>query len=295
MNRRLSQYRMKRLALVPLLLVCSTSLLHANALKEFDSSSDACTQELMNLANQVQTLNPNDESDAATAQAQNLIDELQAKAQQCLTPTATNDAGKNTDQEQQQQNEKDATPTLSEVANETADYINIGKRTWEGLKGESITEPFKLLFSALSAADTASTGEVPANSKAIGALKDYVSKQGDALDTLAHKSANDWLVESGINAFDPATAPKAQQYLDNVGSSFANIQQVTEAMLPKLNAAKVFLEDETVQGLRATAAQTTLTGLDPIALGDAISRLGGCVTDLKTIQQNIYLARSAIQ
>ena len=146
---------------------------------------------------------------------------------------------------------------------------------------------------SMEAASTAATGDVPAYSDSIKDVKEYVDKQADLLQDLSHKTPQDWLVYAG--ATDPSSFGPAQERLGQISQQLARVQLVTERFLPLVQDSEAALEHPDIQGVRAATADTTLTGLDPIALDWIASQLSSSDRLLDVIQNNINAARTARQ
>jgi hypothetical protein len=188
-----------------------------------------------------------------------------------------------------------ASASGEEMKKETEDFLNSLTSKKEGVL-ESLKDafaPFDLLGEGFEASATASTGNLPAHAKSIDALKEYVDKEADMLNELAHKNQQDWLAYSGVTP-DLESSTAALQRLDDMSSQLAIVQDVTQRLLPSVKAAALFLEAPAVQGARAAAAETTLTGLDGAALDWVWSRLSSTSRDIEIIQNNIRAARSAM-
>jgi hypothetical protein len=185
-----------------------------------------------------------------------------------------------------------------EMQKETADFFKSAKDAWESLKGEAgIIGPLKQaceeLGDSFEMAAEASSGELPAFTKSVKALKQYVEKQSEVLSELAHKNPQDWLAYSG--ATDPASFASARQQLDQVSTRFASIQNIARHFMPIVRAAEHVSENQSVVRIRFAATPITTVGLDPIALDWVWSQLSGSTASIDTIQSNIRAARAAIQ
>jgi hypothetical protein len=185
-----------------------------------------------------------------------------------------------------------------EMQKETVDFVKSAKEAWRSLNGEGsgmggLKQACEALGDSFEMAAEASSGELPAYTKSIEALKQYVEKQAEVLNELAHKTPQDWLAYSG--ATDAASFASAQQQLDAVSTQFASIQNIAQHFMPIVKAAEQAAEDQSIVGIRFAATPVTTVGLDPIALDWIWSQLSGSTASLDAIQSNIRAARAAIQ
>jgi chemotaxis protein histidine kinase CheA len=209
-------------------------------------------------------------------------------------PSAAKDQFGNTDSQHQDKLNPPA-PTIAAVSQSIAEYMQSSKDAWQSLRGEQrLTEPLKLAFDGLSMAKTAAGGEVPTTIPMVEKLADFVRKEGTVLDMLAKESTEDLLKNSGLNSFDRSTIPAAQTYLDNLSMRLATIQRLNQQLVPSIKAAQTVLENPLINTARMTVANSTLPGLDPIALGDIIAQLNGCASQIDVIQKKLRLARSVV-
>jgi len=153
----------------------------------------------------------------------------------------------------------------------------------------------KTIWVALKAANGAyASGEVPAD-ESIERIRDFVTKESSVLATLAQKTANNWLTESGVNSFDTSTFPAAEAYLDEWSQRLTTLKELIEDVLPLQNAIETALDAKGVVQVATTTNTTAALG-NGMAISDSIfPRLGGCSTKIDVILSQLRLARSDIE
>jgi hypothetical protein len=196
---------------------------------------------------------------------------------------------------EKQEAQKTNVSSLAAVSRSIAEYMQRAGETWKSLNGESrVTDSFKLAVDSLNMAKTASGGESPTTIPTVALLAAYVDKEGAVLDTMARKSTDDWIQNSGVHSFDRSTIPAAQSYLDDLSQRLATIQRLNQKLLPTVQAVHEVLAKPVVDDSRMATAHSSLPGMDPIALEDIIARLNFCSSQIDAIQNKLRLARSVI-
>jgi hypothetical protein len=211
---------------------------------------------------------------------------VQSQLDAATEDAITSDSSKSNDQAKQQ---------AAEFAKSAAEYVKTSMEAWKSINDSpTLTGALGTSMDALQMANTASTGQVPTTIEPLEKLTNFLSNERNLLSSLAQKSANDWLAQSGVNAFDSSTTQPAQAYLDAWSQKLANMQQLLQSFTPVAQNAQTVLSNPAVNAVRMSMAQSTLPGLDSIALGDVISDLNYCSTQISTIQNQIKNARSVL-
>lgn len=185
---------------------------------------------------------------------------------------------------------------------EAADQVNKdirslysdAKEKWKMLAGEqsingALKEAVTQLGESFEMAADASSGKVDADTASLTKSKDYVDRQADVLDTLAHRTPQEWL-ESVGGTSDPATS---EQQLDDVSAALSDIKDVANRSLPLIKTAEDLSQELFVP--HYMLKPTTAIEMDTIAIGDMWSRVSGSTRSIDIIQSNIKAARSMIR
>jgi hypothetical protein len=183
----------------------------------------------------------------------------------------------------------------ADFARSAEQYVKDAADAWKSVrKSPDLSGSLGLALDALKMANTAAGGEVPTTIGPLEKLSNYVDNEQTILSALAQRSSDDWVVQSGINSQDPRTKASAQAYLDSWSQRIGNIQQLIQGFVPAAQAIQTVLADPDVNAVRMAMAQSTLPGLDSIALGDIISHLNNCSVQIATIQSQLQSARSVV-
>lgn len=264
-----------------------SSLAAIDARQRFKQDFDARVAACQASANTVNNNGPSTHSDAAA-------DVSDDAGSDSPPGNPTLDDILNSDHEENVAKAKDA---ANQVDKDIRSLYSSIKGKWKELAGErSIAGPLKeacaQLGEAFEMAGDATSENLGGYTPSITKSKDYVDRQADTLDTLAHWTPDEWLQRAGATS-DPASFAAAEQQLEEVSAHFADMQDLATRSLPKIKT----LEDlsEKLAGPYGGIKETSLVAADPIALGDMWSRVSGSTRSIAIIQSNIKAARSRIQ
>jgi len=190
----------------------------------------------------------------------------------------------------------DVASDAEKVLSVLLEHVDESKTIWVALKAaHGATGNISSILDGVNAANGAyASGEVPAD-ESIERIRDFVTKESSVLATLAQKTANNWLTESGVNSFDTSTFPAAEAYLDEWSQRLTTLKELIEDVLPLQNAIETALDAKGVVQVATTTNTTAALG-NGMAISDSIfPRLGGCSTKIDVILSQLRLARSDIE
>jgi hypothetical protein len=175
-------------------------------------------------------------------------------------------------------------------------YIQNAASLWKTLKTvKKASEPFSLASDSLELANRAAAGDLGAYNPAVEKLRAYVATQKATLTELARNDENYWMDRSGANAFDRAAMIQARARVDKWIQDLTALNSLIRAFIPAVRAARLTLNNPAIMGARTAMEETSLVGLDAIALDQVVADLNYSSTRLDLICQRLRTCRSAMK
>lgn len=187
-------------------------------------------------------------------------------------------------------------PTPATLAGKSDEFLRTAASIWKVIKDvKKLSEPFAKTNDALDLANRAMTGDLPAYSPGIEKIRVFVADQKDKLADLARKDENYWAERSGANAFDQAAMVHARSYVDRWTANFSQLRSVLLQFLPLVQNARTVIANPGVIGLRSALQESSLPGLDGIAMNQIVGDLNNSVRSLDIILQRLRNCRLGLR